>query len=52
MKVPAGMTFHAAGGPYEEGDDIPEDILARLPDDHPLKAQAPTARAVRPTAKD
>lgn len=50
MKVPNGMIFHAPGGPYEEGDDIPDDVLAALPSDHPLKtgAQAPPAGSPQP----
>lgn len=59
MKIPPGMTFHGLGWRLFEGDDIPEDLLAQLPSDHPLKAgavspAAPTSRpAPRPTpAKD
>jgi hypothetical protein len=47
VKVPNGMTFHAPGGPYREGDDVPDDIVASLPSDHPLKtAQAPSPREI------
>jgi len=52
MKVPPGMTFHGHGYRLVEGDDIPEDLLARLPADHPLKtAQAPAPREIRETGK-
>lgn len=37
MKVPPGVSFHGHGYRLFEGDDIPEDLLAKLSDDHPLK---------------
>ncbi len=54
MKVPAGMTVHAAGGPYTEGMDIPDAIVATFGPDHPLKAPRTetTASTARPKSKD
>ncbi len=47
MKIPPGMSFHGLGYRLVEGDDIPEDLLAQLPDDHPLKtAQPPKPREI------
>ena len=47
MKIPNGMAFHGHGYHLEAGDDIPEELLERLPDDHPLKtAQAPKPRVL------
>jgi hypothetical protein len=56
MKVPEGMEFQGHGYRLKAGDPIPEDLLSKLPDDHPLKtAQAsapPRAPRPAPTAKD
>ena len=54
MNVPEGMEFHGYGYRLKAGDPIPDDLLAKLPDDHPLKKQPAPPRTARPapTAKD
>lgn len=53
MKVPPGVSFHGHGYRLFEGDDIPEDLLAKLSDDHPLKtAQPPQPRKLSDRSKD
>jgi hypothetical protein len=51
MKVPEGQIFYAPGGPYKGGDDIPDDVIAALPADHPLKTPAPRPARPAPEAK-
>jgi hypothetical protein len=51
MKVPEGMTFHAAGGPYQAGDAVPDELIAALPSDHPLKALRSARPAPAPVDK-
>lgn len=50
MKIPEGLTFHGLGYRLSAGDEIPEELLAQLPADHPLKGPAP--RPARPVARE
>jgi len=59
MKLPEGVHYHGNGLHLEPGDTLPEEILAALPSDHPLKAgaRAPASdfqapRAARPAQDD
>ena len=52
MQLPDGVQFHGYGYRLGPGDEIPEDLLARLPADHPLKAPAPRAAPRSTPAKD
>lgn len=52
MKLPDGVWFHGNGLRLGPGDDLPDEIVATLPPDHPLKAPrtettAATARPAR-----
>jgi len=52
MKLPEGVHYHGNGLHLAPGDTLPEEILAALPADHPLKtAQAPAPREIRETGK-
>lgn len=45
MKVPKGVTFHGLGYRLKAGDEVPEELLKRLPSGHPLKPKIEKARA-------
>jgi hypothetical protein len=42
MKIPEGQQFHGFGLRLIGGDDLPDDLVAQLPADHPYR-QAPAA---------
>jgi len=48
MKLPEGVHYHGNGLHLAPGDTLPEEILAALPADHPLKAAARAPAADSP----
>ena len=45
MKIPAGEQFHGFGLVLKGGDELPDDIVAKLPPDHPYRQAAKPVRA-------
>jgi hypothetical protein len=55
VRLPEGTWFHGFGLRLGPGEELPEELLARLPDGHPLKArtaQAPAEHRSRRTAEE
>ncbi len=47
MRVPEGVSFQGFGYRLKAGDEVPEELLARLPEDHPLKPKQPRVEKSR-----
>jgi hypothetical protein len=47
MKVAEGMSFYGLGYRLKAGDEVPEELLAQLPEGHPLKPKSSVQPAPR-----
>ena len=52
MKIPPGEQFHGFGLRLNGGDELPDDLVAQLPSDHPYRATSKPARAAPAPAPD
>ena len=48
MKIPPGEQFHGFGLRLNGGDELPDDLVAQLPADHPYRATAARPPRVAP----
>jgi hypothetical protein len=52
VKIPPGEQFHGFGLRLNGGDELPDDLVAQLPADHPYRQTAATRRAAPDKPKD
>lgn len=52
MKLPDGVSFHGFGLRLGPGDELPDEVLVRLPEDHPLKEMRAAPEPIKSRKSD